>query len=121
VYFDGPNDDKKDLDWVTAYAINDGVTTATTYGKDAKTAGWKGTFVQAFGISAAAATAGNYVRFTRLTGSGFTLTATPVTGMGQGPINGLQIIALPEPASLVLVGVGLAASLVARRRSPAGG
>jgi len=119
VYFDGPNGGTKDVDWVTAYAINDGVTTATVYGKDAKTAGWSGTFIQAFGTSTNDATPGNYVRFTGLTSGTFTLTATPVTG--SGPINGLQIIALPEPASLALVGVGLAATLVARRRSPAGG
>ena len=122
VYFDGTNGGKNDVDWLTRYTISaNGNSVADVYGKDAKTAGWKGTFVQAFGISAAAATAGNYVRFRGLTASGFTLTATPVTGMGQGPINGLQIIALPEPASLALVGVGLAATLVARRRLPAGG
>ena len=123
VYFDGENGGKNDVDWVTRYDVGvDGTIIATVYGRDAKdTVQWDGTFVQAFGISAAAATAGNYVRFDGLKASAFTLTATPVTGMGQGPINGLQIIALPEPVSLALVGVGLAATLVARRRSPAGG
>ena len=115
VYFDGENGS---ADWVTQYTIGvDGTTIATVYGRDAKdTVQWDGTFVQSFGTSAGNATAGNYVRFTGLTGSGFTLTATPVTGMGQGPINGLQIIALPEPASLALLVLGLASALAARAR-----
>ena len=115
VYFDGPNGGGSDVDWVTAYAINDGVTTATIYGKDAKTAGWSGTFIQAFGTSTTDATPGNYVRFTGLTGNTFTLTATPVTG--SGPINGLQIVSVPEPLSMALLAVGLAIPLGLARKS----
>jgi hypothetical protein len=117
VYFDGENSKG---DWVTAYAIAAGTVTATIYGRDAKaTSAWNGVFLEAFGTSDDDATAGNYVRFTGLTASGFTLTATPISG--DGPINAIQIIGAPEPVSLALVGVGLAATLVARRRSPAGG
>jgi hypothetical protein len=120
VYFDGPNGGKNDGDWLTRYTVSaNGNTVATVYGKDAKNAGWSGIFIPAFGTSTNDATAGNYVRFRGLTASSFTLVGTPLSG--QGPINGLQIIACPEPVSLALVGVGLAATLVARRRSPAGG
>ena len=114
VYFDGPNGGKSDVDWVTAYAINHGVAAATIYGKDAKSAGWNGVFVQAFGTSTTDATAGNYVRFTGLTASGFTLTATPING--DGPINAIQIISAPEPASASLLALGLASALAARVR-----
>ena len=120
VYFDGGS---SDADWITAYTITGGDITTVIYGKDkGGTGDWDGVFTKASGTSSDNVNAlGNYVRFDGLKASAFTLTATPVTGMGQGPINGLQIIALPEPVSLALVGVGLAATLVARRRSPEGG
>lgn len=113
VYFDGEN---ASADWVTQYTIGvDGTTIATVYGRDAKdTVQWDGTFVQSFGTSAADATAGNYVQFTGLTTSSFTLTATPVTG--DGPINAIQIISAPEPASLALVVLGVVAALANRPR-----
>jgi hypothetical protein len=115
VYFDGPNGGKNDVDWLTRYTISaNGNSVANVYGKDDKTAGWKGTFVQAFGISAAGATAGNYVRFDGLKASAFTLTATPISG--GGPISAIQIFAAPEPASLALVVLGAGAALAARAR-----
>jgi len=113
VYFDGENGS---ADWVTQYTIGvDGTTVATVYGRDAKdTVQWDGTFVQSFGGTAAGATAGNYIRFTGLTGSGFTLTATP--DAGSGPINAIQIVSVPEPASLALVVLGAVGALAARTR-----
>jgi hypothetical protein len=113
VYFDGENGS---ADWVTQYTIGvDGTTIATVYGRDAKdTVQWDGTFVQSFGTSDADATAGNYIRFTGLTSSGFTLTATPVDG--DGPINAIQIIGAPEPASASLLALGLASAFAARVR-----
>ncbi|MGB2754733.1 MAG: PEP-CTERM sorting domain-containing protein [Phycisphaerae bacterium] len=113
VYFDGENGS---ADWVTQYTIGvDGTTIATVYGRDAKdTVQWDGTFVQSFGATAAAATAGNYVRFTGLTASSFTLTATPISG--DGPINAIQIVSVPEPTSLALLVLGAAAGLAARTR-----
>lgn len=116
VYFDGENES---ADWVTQYTIDvDGTTTiATVYGRDAKdTVPWDGTFVQSFGTSAGDATAGNYVRFAGLTAGSFTLTATPVAG--SGPINAIQIIAAPEPASASLLALGLATALAARVQRP---
>jgi len=115
VYFDGENGSD---DWVTQYTIGvDGTTIATVYGRDAKdTVQWDGTFVQAFGISAADATAGNYVRFHELTASSFTLVGTPVSG--EGPINAIQIISAPEPGTLGLVVLGAAVMFRRRRAHP---
>jgi len=115
VYFDGPNGGKNDVDWLTRYTISaNGNSVADVYGKDAKSAGWSGTFVQAFGISAGSATAGNYVRFHELTASSFTLVGTPVSG--DGPINAIQIDCVPEPASASLLALGLASAFAARVR-----
>jgi hypothetical protein len=62
------------------------------------------------------ATAANYVILTGFTGSSFTITGlTGTTGDGRARIAGFQIIAVPEPASIGLIGIG-ALSLLARRR-----
>ena len=46
----------------------------------------------------------------------FTLTAVPTTGNpARAPVNGLEIVAIPEPTSLALIGLA-GAALVARRR-----
>jgi len=115
VYFDGKNCGTG-TDWVTAYSLSTG---KTIYGNDEAEpngAKWDGQFAEASGTAAANATAGNYVRFTGLTTSGFLLTATPISG--DGPINAIQIIAAPEPASASLLALGLATALVARVRRP---
>jgi len=113
IYFDGDN---SAADWVTAYALAVGGTTvATIYGKDSRdTSNWDGSWVEATGTTAADAVPGNYVRFTGLTGSGFTLTATP--DAGSGPINAIQIISVPEPASLALLVLGAVAALATRTK-----
>ncbi|HUS46385.1 MAG TPA: PEP-CTERM sorting domain-containing protein [Phycisphaerae bacterium] len=117
VYYDGNNNS---ADWVTEFALSSGSTTlASVFAKDATdTATWSGTFVQATGTSAATATDGNYVRFTGLTADSLTLTTTPESG--DGPINGIQIVAVPEPAALALLSLGLAATLARRRQTQPG-
>jgi len=113
VYFDGANSSS---DWTTEYAVSSGGTPlASIFAKDATdTADWDGTFVQATGTSAATATDGNYVRFTGLTADSLTLTATPDSG--DAPINGLQLIPAPEPATLALLAAGGALGLARRGR-----
>jgi len=115
VYFDGENTTGTPSDWVTQYTLAvGGNMVATVFGKDAAGVNFGGTFAKASGSTAGSATAGNYVRFTGLTASGFTLTATPISG--DGPINAIQIIGAPEPASASLLALGLASALAARVR-----
>jgi len=106
VYFDGDNGG---TDWTTDYTISVSGTVTTLSGTDSADTDFAGTFDDATtdGI-------GNYVRFTGLTSSDFTLTATVQTG--EGPINGLQIA--PEPSALALLTLALAATFARRRRKP---
>jgi len=115
VYFDGQNATGSPSDWITQHTLTAGGSTfGTVFGKDAAGVNFGGTFAEASGTAAANATAGNYVRFRGLTASGFTLTATPVSG--DGPINAIQIIGAPEPASASLLALGLASAFAARVR-----
>lgn len=73
---------------------------------------------------ATAATRGNYLEFTGLTGSTFQLSAAGVTG--NAPINGFQIVgpasAAPEPSQVAALGVtalGLAGLIFRARRRKA--
>jgi hypothetical protein len=96
---------------VGQYEVFNGPNTAgallgTVYGKD--TASFAGTFIRASGTTAANATSGNYVEFTGLHASTFTLQAFGVAGdVPRAPINAIQIVAeTPEPSSLILLAIG---------------
>jgi len=113
VYFDGQNATGTPSDWITQYTLTAGGSTfGTVFGKDAAGVNFSGTFSEASGSTAGSATAGNYVRFDGLKTSAFTLTATPISG--DGPINAIQIVSVPEPASLALLILGLTLPLAAR-------
>ncbi len=110
LYFDGDNS----TDWTTDYTISvGGADVAAISGKDLANANFSGTFDDATTDGT-----GNYVRFTGLTSGEFTLTAMPQTG--DGPINGIQIVAVPEPTALALLSLGLAATLARRRQTQIG-
>lgn len=50
---------------------------------------------------------GNYVVFRNMISDGFTLEAMGITGTPRMPIQGVQIVPIPEPSTLVLAGIGL--------------
>ncbi len=78
-----------------AYTIN-GVTQAGE-----EDAGFfSGTFKQATGNTVATATQGNYVRFSGLTASTFTLTGA--ASLGRAPISGIQIVGNTSPPPVIV-------------------
>jgi hypothetical protein len=63
----------------------------------------------------------NYIVFRGLSGTGFTLNATPtIGGTARAPINAIEIVAspVPEPGTIALLGTGavLAVGIYLRRR-----
>lgn len=61
---------------------------------------------------------GNYLVFSGLTGDSFTLVADATLGNFRAPINGIQIVAVPEPGAIALLavsGCGLLALIRLRR------
>lgn len=114
VYFDATNGS---ADWVMEFSVSvGGSTVATIYGEDAEdTATWDETWQLAGGATAGTATVGNYVRFPSLTADAFTLMVQRVDG-AEGAINALQLVAVPEPATLTLVGLGTFVAWLRRRR-----
>lgn len=90
VYADGDN---RAYTRTGAYSISGpGITSTTIKLTDAASMNFSTTFTQANNSK------GNYVKFT-FTGTGFTLTATPVPGTStlRAPVNGLQIV--PKPSA----------------------
>ncbi len=72
-----------------AYQISGAGITTTTNLTDAANTNFGGTFTQANSSN------GNYVKFSAISGTGFTVTATPGTasdGIQRAPLNGIQII-----------------------------
>jgi len=104
VYFDGANQG-------TAWAADYGIGAAVVRGTDAANTDFAGVFVRDSGAG------GNYLRFENLWSDAFTLSASPLAGSGA-PINAVQIVHTPEPATLGLAAAGLAAILSLRRAAP---
>lgn len=102
VYFDGSNPAAA---WVTDYAVG----TQVLRGTDLPNTDFTGTFVRDTGAG------GNYVRFEHIQGNTLALSATPLAG-STATISAIQLIHAPEPATLGLVGLGTALTLMVRRR-----
>ncbi len=98
VYADGDNG-------AASRAGSYSVGTAAQTLADAAGANFSGTFTQA--VSGGS---GNYLKFSSLTGPGFTLTATPGTasdGLQRAPLNGIEIVAHTPIVTVKSVSTGL--------------
>jgi hypothetical protein len=100
------------------YTIDDGSGPIVKYGS---TMGMPSSLIEDLGTDVDNALDGTFLRFSGLTGSSFTLTSdtTLTTPNGfRAPVNAIQVVGVPEPASVVLMGCGalLAGALVWRRR-----
>jgi hypothetical protein len=115
VYFDGDNTTNNRVSSFTLGGL-------TVFGQDAASTNFNGTFVQVPSSSStnqqANTPAGNFIVFTGITGSSFTISTTPAFGT-RAPLNALQIEVnpVPEPGSLTMLGIAAGSLWWARRRS----
>jgi len=112
VYFNG---DTPDEDRVSQFQIG----STSIFARD--NSPFSGTYIQVASTSNAdlgtATPAGNYVIFHDVSGSSFTLDATPGSTLGtpRAVVNAVQIVSTPEPTSLLLSVAGLFCLAVSRR------
>lgn len=110
LYFDGDNDIEGE--GTATFSIDDGVNAYTVYGRDAGDdypVVNDGTmpldvYAEIVSVDPNDPTIGNYVHFTGLTESSFSVALTGTLGTQGVALNGFQIT--PEPASLLLVALG---------------
>jgi hypothetical protein len=83
--------------------------------------GMTGTGLDNLAAAVAAVPAGNYMVFSGLTTPSFTLNvqaSASAGGTNRAALNGLQIVAIPEPSSVALLSLGaLGCAILARRRT----
>jgi hypothetical protein len=108
VYTDGDNETSKNTG---AYTISGaGINSASVKSTDAPNVNFSGAFTQAVNSS------GDYVKFSSIQATAFTVTATPISASDGGlraPVNSIQIVPSPAPVtaravSIKFVGTGTA-------------
>jgi hypothetical protein len=114
VYFVSDSDEDRG----GGYTVNDGVVNILKYGSTLAT---PSSFIEDLGTDIDNSLDGTHLLFSGLTGSSFTLTtdASLTTPNGfRAPVNGIQIVPVPEPTAVALFGGGvvLIGLMVWRRR-----
>lgn len=103
---------------IETVSMSDGTTTYYFEINDT-IASYQGSFIQATATDLASAGLANYVKFSGLTSSSFTISSTPVTVNADslGGFAGMQIVAVPEPGTFALLaGFGALGLILVRRR-----
>jgi hypothetical protein len=116
VYTDGDNDG---ITVSGIYTIGGpGIASASVMATDAANVNFSGAFTQAVN------SIGNYVKFSSIQASAFTITATPATasdGNLRAPVNGIQIVPSPVPATARTVSIKFVGSGAAMDASESAG
>ena len=116
VYIDGDNETDN---IVGKYTISGaGLTTTSINATDAANTNFSGSFIQASNSN------GNYVKFSAVQATAFTLTATPVSGSGgvlRSPVNGIQIVPAPAAGTARAVSIDFVGSGTAMAASESAG
>jgi len=123
VYTDGDTTGRGGAFWIETANYSDGrnqtgtAITPTYYAQDPGNFNDTG-FVQVTSIISGSPTQGNYIVFTGLTSANIVVRADEIYDVGgfkRTPINGIQIVAIPEPASMAIA-VAAGFGLLGRRR-----
>ncbi|MCC5850279.1 MAG: PEP-CTERM sorting domain-containing protein [Verrucomicrobia bacterium] len=118
----GPNDTIRDIYALSAPGQDaDGETFVMGYTGSGTDSHWDGTYTQSTVTSAGDFEAGNlgefnFIRFSGLTSDSFTITVTQNEERRHGQLSGIQIVAIPEPSTLLLLGIALGSLLMFRRQ-----
>jgi hypothetical protein len=131
LYYDGDNGANQrvgryEINGVSMWGRDAGVNFGGTFTQGQTTTnpapGMSGTQLDNLGAVATTVPAGNYMTFSNLTAATFTLNVqahVASDATNRAALNGMQIVAVPEPATIALVAIGLLGSagfLVRRRR-----
>lgn len=105
---------------VSTISVSDG--TSTYYLEaDEDTASYQGSYVQATATDSGSSVSANYVKFSGLSGNFFTISAQNIDSVTSSTAGfaGLQIVAVPEPATAGMLGLGALISMLIRHHMKA--
>lgn len=104
-------------DNVNTFRVGNG-TTDYFLDLDETVTSYAGSFVQSSATIAGDSIIANYVKFSGMSGASFTVDSINTEGKSDsaGLFTGMQVVAIPEPSTLALVGIALGAVMLFRRR-----
>ena len=117
----GPGDTIRDLFTLNAPGQDaDGESFVMGYTGSGEDSHWDGTYSLSTITSTGDFTANdfgeyNYIHFTGLNSDSFTISVSQDEDRRHGQLSGIQIVAIPEPSTLILLGIALGGLLITRR------